>query len=122
MMEYEIQDRRDDAVQFSTLNFLECFYIGDCNEPYIKVPDYSITTEIPIDLSQVSCAHDAECKFAELATSASHMRQFNALRIRTLQYIYIVPTNMVHKLQSKLVLATESASTVHSSSQVEALK
>jgi len=99
-MDFEIQDRRDDTIQFNDLKFLECFYIGDPKEPYIRVPDflYSMSGLNP----------DILLPDIEVGTPAIEGgRTFNALRIRTLQYIYIVPSNMVHKLQSKLVLTTK---------------
>jgi len=92
MIEFEIQDRRDDMVLFSSLDLLECFYIGDPKEPYIRVPEYQ----------------RASTDETSLENKEEKLRGFNALRIRTLQYIFIVPTNTVHKLQSKLTLITEA--------------
>lgn len=99
-MEFDVQDRRDDAVLFSSLAFLECFYIGDPNEPYIRVPDFLGSVKPP--------GPEILLPDIEIGVPVSgEARTFNSLRIRTLQYIYVVPTNVVHKLQSKLVLTTE---------------
>jgi hypothetical protein len=102
MIEFEIQDRRDDATLFSSLELLDCFYVGDPKEPYIRVPEYQISESVPVNSDIVS-------PFVPiLSIDKDKIRTFNALRIRTLQYIFIVPTNTVHKLQSKLTLITEA--------------
>lgn len=99
-MNYQVNDERGDVCKFAELQDLDCFYINEVQEPYIRVPEHPVTTpNVPLPTKDVEVSIGGE--------APQQPRMCNAIRIRTLHHVFIVPTYTVHRLHVKLMLSTE---------------